>query len=743
MGGKSEEIVIGFKYHMLFHLIFTLSGITALRQIRSGDKTTLWSGNVTSNQSITINQPWIYGGDGAGGRGGFQAVVDIMFGGSTQTANGYLAAISRGLNPAYRRRFGMVFRGLYGGGAYVGNTGSCEPLAALLTGADEDTAWSTATRWIQAADCTYPDINPVHIMRDLLLSNDIGLQVNEADIDDANFLAVAQALYDEGMGISMLFTSGTSVEDHIAEVCRHVNCILFQDHSDGLYKITLLRDDYDTGTLSSFNESNSKKLSFSRTGVGELCNRVVVVYHDVVNNKNESIAIDDLALNDRHGGSAISKEVNYDGISSRLLAQKIGGRDLKQLSTPLAKVSLELNRQASTLRPGDVILWSDSELGIVDMPLRIFKMSYGTAKSNHIKAELVEDIFSYGETVYTGSNGDSYWEDISLPAEVLTDVKVTEVPYFFYFDKLGGIPSEATATQGEILTIATKETQTDISYAVWQRMGAADYVAMQRQGYFSTSGLLSGAVTQAQTDFVFTSYDFTGLAVGSYFYLDNEIIKVVSFDYLTGEMVVGRGCADTVAATHADGTKAYFFSVNGGYGVATDEYDDGDVVDVKLLPRNTTSSIEIGDVTAVPFTLDQRANKPYPAGKLRVNTGAYPVAVMTASGITITWVHRDRTIQTGDLYDEAAGSIGPETSVEYEIKFYDETNTLRRTVSGLTGVTYTWSDELADCGLGRLNNTIRVTLTTSRSGLSAHQNHDFTFDRADYGYSYGEYYGGF
>lgn len=740
MGGSAESIVIGYKYYMTSHLIFALSGITAVRKIRSGDKTILWSGSATSNSTLTINKSTIYGGDGPGGRGGFQAKVDLMFGGATQVANSYLAAISAGLNPAYRRRFGMVFRGLHGGGAYVGNTGSAEPIAALLTGADTNLAWQPSTRWITAVDCLYPDMNPAHILRDLLLSDDIGLTVNEADLDDANFASVAADLYAEGFGISMMFSSAGSVEDHIAEVCRHANCILFQDHSDGLYKIKLLRDDYDIGDVPVFNESNSKKTSFSRTGVGELCNRVVVIYHDVENNKNESIAIDDLALTDRHGGSSISKEVRYDGISSKLLAQKVGGRDLKQLSTPLAKVALDLNRQASTLRPGDVIKWSDEELGIVDMPLRIFKMSYGTAKSNHIKAELVEDIFSYGETIYTGGNGDSSWEEIVSDPEELTDVSLSEVPYFFYYDKLGGIPADATATQGEILIVAAKETQTDISFKIQQRMGVADYAQMKKLGHFAVTALLSTDITHAQTAIAFTAYDFTQLVESGYFYLDDELIKIVSLDYEEGTMVCGRGCADTVAAFHASGTKAYFFS-SGGYGVAFDYYDDGDAVDIKLLPQNASGSLD--DATALSFTLDQRANKPYPAGKLRVNTAAYPAAIMSASDVAIAWAHRDRTQQLGDLDDEATGNIGPETDVEYTLKYYDETNTLRKTVSAITGTSDAWTTEVSDCGLGRLNNSIRIELITDRDGLLAHQNHDFSFNRADWGFSWGLHWGGY
>jgi hypothetical protein len=77
------------------------------------------------------------------------------------------------------------------------------------------------------------------------------------------------------------------------------------------------------------------------------------------------------------------------------------------------------------------------------------------------------------------------------------------------------------------------------------------------------------------------------------------------------------------------------------------------------------------------------------------------------------------------------------------LRHNDETDTLRNTVSGSAFTSNTWSTEEADCGLGRLNNSIRVRLKATRGGVESFQEHDFTTDRADYGYSYGSYYGGF
>ena len=735
-----KKQIVGYKYYLDMHLIFALSGVTNVRKIRLGDKIDAWTGNATTNSTISINQPELYGGDEIGGRGGFVASIDLMFGKATQAANAYLAQISSGFNPAYRGRFGMFFRS-----CYVGNTGSVDNISALLTGADdslfnasaEADSWNYTKRWIQASDTSYPDINPIHIIRDLLLSSDLGMNTPSADIDDDSFTEAANTLYTEGFGVSMLFTSERSVEDHITEVCRHINAILYQDHADGLYKIKLLRDDYDTAYLMSFDETNSKRITFSRIGIGEMINRVVLTYHDVDNNKNEIVTVDDLALNDLHGGSPISKSLQYTGISSRILAAKVAGRDLKQLSAPLAKVTLEVNRTASTLRPGDVILWSNAELGIVDMPLRIIKMSYGTPKNRTIKIDCTEDVYSYGTTIYTGSNADG-WVDPSGDPQELDNSRIIETPWFFYYDSLGGLPDSATSTMGTILTLAGKQTATDFNYAILRRISPAAYVREPLAGEFAIVGNLVYDIDYTEQTIYVDGNDLDFIELGTACIVDNEIMRVDSVNSTTGEITVGRGCADTICARHSHSAPVYFFG-GGLYGEAADSYDDGDTVDVKLLPRNGGG--ELSDATALTITLDQRANRPYPPSTWRIGGDAYPVAIM---GETLhTWSHRDKSSQLADLNDETDGDIGPEAGVTYTAYYYDETNTLRRTRTGITGTTDTWTEEVSDTGLGRYNNSMRVVLKSVRSGLSSTYSHDFTFDRADYGYSYGEYYGGY
>jgi len=428
---------------------------------------------------------------------------------------------------------------------------------------------------------------------------------------------------------------------------------------------------------------------------------------------------------------------------------------LRQLSAPIAKASLELNRQASSLRPGDVFVWNNDELGIYGMVLRIIKMSLGTPKNATINVECIEDVFAYGTTRYVGDNPYE-WESEVSDAEPLTSYLVTETPYFFYYFALGGLPYGYEATQGTVLALSEKETVTDQSFDVLHRVSVSNPYKKQLGQPFCQAAPLASAVGQATTNFSLLDgdgHDLSDVEEGDFGYvLDStnnalEIIRVDSIVEASGgwDLVVGRGCADTVAITHLAGAVVLFVSST-AFGVAGDDYDNGDAVKVKLLPTNASGTLAEGDASVVNLTMAQRSYRPYPPGKLRINqagtgTTIYPAAFMGVFGMTCTT--RDRLSQTGDLVDESAASITVEASTTHTARYYDENGILRKTTSGSAFTSDTWSTEQADSGLGRLNNTVRLKLKSVRGGLDSYTEHDFTVDRADYGYSYGEYYGGY
>lgn len=109
MGGKKKKVTIGYKYFMGLHMGICRGPIDAIRQIRVGDKVA-WTGKLSNNSSIFINQPKLFGGEEQ--EGGIEGVLDVMTGHKDQQRNARLSAMLGGLTSAFRGVATVFFDGL-------------------------------------------------------------------------------------------------------------------------------------------------------------------------------------------------------------------------------------------------------------------------------------------------------------------------------------------------------------------------------------------------------------------------------------------------------------------------------------------------------------------------------------------------------------------------------------------------------------------------------------------------------
>jgi len=98
----------------------------------------------------------------------------------------------------------------------------------------------------------------------------------------------------------------------------------------------------------------------------------------------------------------------------------------------------------------------------------------------------------------------------------------------------------------------------------------------------------------------------------------------------------------------------------------------------------------------------------------------------------VSWSHRNR-LGTWSYAD--SGKTGsPEAGTEYDILVYGELDTLVHTESGVTGTTWTYLEatEIAESGLGRLNDHLRVIVRTYGTGRTheAIREVEWEFDRS-------------
>lgn len=87
-------------------------------------------------------------------------------------------------------------------------------------------------------------------------------------------------------------------------------------------------------------------------------------------------------------------------------------------------------------------------------------------------------------------------------------------------------------------------------------------------------------------------------------------MRVVSYDADTGMLGIFRGCADTLPALHAAGSRIWFIYVGGGYD--TTRYAEGETVTAKLLTNTLSGSLSAGLATGLGVLTVNRQARPYP-----------------------------------------------------------------------------------------------------------------------------------
>lgn len=109
MGGSSKKQTVGYKYYMALHFALCYGPVDRLRRILVGDRVS-WVGNVTDNDSVSINKPKLFGGEKR--EGGVQGTAAIMMGGAAQTLTTFVTSRLPSPAPAFRGILGVFFDGL-------------------------------------------------------------------------------------------------------------------------------------------------------------------------------------------------------------------------------------------------------------------------------------------------------------------------------------------------------------------------------------------------------------------------------------------------------------------------------------------------------------------------------------------------------------------------------------------------------------------------------------------------------
>ncbi|MES3001327.1 MAG: phage tail protein [Pseudomonadota bacterium] len=537
----------------------------------------------------------------------------------------------------------------------------------------------------------YPDMNPAHIIYQCLTEPDFGIGLPAAFIDDDSFRAAALQLKEEEFGLSFIWLRQEPVENFINIVIEHISAALYQDRTDGKFRLKLIRDDYDIEDLQTFDESNLVEIqSFGRVGWGETVNEVVVGYTNPANEKESTVSVQNLANIQLQGGVVTSKR-SYAGIRCAPLAYRVAQRDLKTGSTPLAAVKLIANRSAWTIPPGGVFKLSWAEYAIESVVFRVTGIDYGSVTDRTITIDCVEDVFGLPVSSY-GEAQPPMWVDPAQPAATITQFKVTEASYHEVVNQLSEPDLDVLAGNETFVVAMAKKAGANSGFTAWLAPADdPDTAALYGASFNTPTAVLAADVLQLETLLSYSA--LTGAiieeVIPGHAYLDDELIWIEDIDPDAETMTVRRGIHDTVPVTHTAGAVFWFWNGDTGENGVLNFVGgqvEGEQVFV-FLPGKSLGDVEaLADEAHTDYTGVARWNTPWPPADVKINDSYFPTLV--EGDLELSWVGRNKLQQTTEGEAGAIGwtegSITPEVGATYTLLLKDgETDVLLDTIDGL------------------------------------------------------------
>lgn len=632
-------------------------------------------------QTIFIDKPNLFGGEKR--EGGVEGAVDVLFGVKGQGQNAYLKLHQGSDTPANRGFTSLVFKSFY----WAAMNPYFKPVwieaTRIFKGWSIGSAWYPEKAVILASlpdNKKVGDMNPAHIIYQCLTDSRWGLGYNVDDVDDLSFRAAADALYNLSFGLSLMWDAQSSLEAFIQDILGHINGTLLILRDTGKFALRLTGYSYNYPhaplVIPIVNEYDCRVKSFQRSVLGELPNEMVVTYRDRLGN-NRSVAVQNTASIDAQG-SVVSATKDFVGIRNANLAFSVAKRELRMVSEPLAKLEILVDYSFSHLTKGDYVDVRLPSLNIYENFI-VIDMSIGGEEEGAIALTLLEDLAGGGGATGVKTNTPLYYDpyngltgggDIAVPVQAF---KVFEAPYWFvFFQHSRAELAFLMPEYGFAMCIASKsvtDTQT-LTYDLYASPTSGGAYTSLSTGDFCPSGTLKFTVDKMMTTMTIEAgdnlQDVVTESQGGYVLIGDEILALTNINIITGVVTVRRGCLDTLPLNHPAGTRVFFERGVSAYDHT--EHVSGEVTYYKVAGNTTDSSYNLSSITAFPLSFQNRAGRPYPPAKLRINTLPYPATV--TGGFTVTWAHRNRLSQTVEFVDNTVDSITPELGTTYNVRVY-------------------------------------------------------------------------
>lgn len=514
------------------------------------------------------------------------------------------------------------------------------------------------------------DINPIHKAREII-TDKTAMNKSESSVNDANFRAAADRIWEEGLGISWAIQE-KSCRDALNEIESHIEGGFRINRQTGLYECILFRDDLlDLDNALKFNESNIKSMNFDIGNIDESISSINVSYYDRELIKNSSFVLYENGL-EKTRGFSLSENIDFPYFMNRRNAEIVGNWKLKQLSSPIWKGSFTTGLAAARqINKFDVVKISWKSKNIVDLPVRIMNINLGDGVNNAVSLDFVE-VIPYSNIDYSQTHTDPA-PPLDTGAAKPNVNTAFEMPYFESVQRFGQtqVDTELANTPeiGYLMASALKPQNNSVNAHLYTDGGSNNFAQMSYASIvdYCPAVELNQEIGYLDTSFVVKNINdsrFAGATVGTWVILNNEIMVFESFNNDSMTMTVKRGALDTVPQKHTGGI--IFFSDEFS-GFDTTQYILGENVAYQVLTTTPSEIEKLDEAKSKHVIFKSRAIRPYPPANVKINNEYYPTEIDT--DLILTWVDRNRLQQTGgDILGYFDGGVTIENGTTYYLK---------------------------------------------------------------------------
>lgn len=654
---KDDETV-GYKYKFGMQLGLIRGQTAGLRRIWIGDDV-VWDYTVDNGSVLgdvcDINKPNLFGGERQGG--GFVGRFRL-FDGTQAAVSTYLDTYGDITNlPAYIGFSYLVLTNLTeDGGAEIGESNSLRRMKFEIQTYDTVANGGLGDSMGLANDHHFigDDLNPVSLAWDVFTNSDWGRGMSASDLNKTNFEAAAETIWTEGYGFSLVIDQVQTSAQLLDLIEHHIDGYIGPNPLTGQIEVNLARQDYTLAAEYQADETNVISVEkFSRGENNQTFNEVRVQYLDRDKNYGDTYAPAQDLANLAIQGRRRSRINRMPGVHTADIASKIAWRDLRGASRSLASATVELNRSAWNLRPGDIISLTDEEVGVTNLPCRVTSIRQGNPVNASILADVVEDVFGNEEAGIPAPPDTEFVPPSTVAAPLAANEQLAiEAPriinkndpsfpdnYPRLFTAAYSVPAPVSYDIAVDQSAASSPTGFDIE-GTGTGSCVVGVLRNAETGWQDGNGTLTIDVDPIVGDLD----DLIGIlapgGVGSLsgvavinpgtaneeWVVFTEIIDNVTSPESSSITLSGvyRGALDTGMNDHSAGERIWFIWT-GGTAIADTEFPVNQTLDVKLLPTTATDQINLTDSPEPPsaplitLDVDERYAKPLLPVALGIN----------------------------------------------------------------------------------------------------------------------------